>query len=503
MSLTRLSPILLAVLLLLWSCAPLPQPVPRPEPMPGPIDKDKPVPPPIPIHDLTFVVRDPNRLPIAGARVTLEPAPSSDQATRRTDGHGFAHFGIPDGRYTATVEAQGFRPWTGPAESAGNPLPLEVVLDLDRPPTVRGRLSICGRAFCYPDGSRFPWHGVTGFQLADHVADGRINLATQFLLWARDEGFTLVRVLTMAAGLFQLAPGPTSHQAVAETLRLAREADLYVEVVALADTLAYPLHEIGIADQVGAVAAVCNHAENCVLELANENSHPSQQSGLLTDLTVLRALRQLAPSTLPVSLGSTHGPDDESTRYQEGDYLTVHSDRSRDLWNQLRRVREIALVSEIAGKPAIDDENDRTNESTARPDRDFAQGFLDRGFVAGGTWHCEDCRFARVPRPAQREAARAYLRGATIIPINVDVAYRNAGQAGSPVRRARFFAPGPADALGADAVVRVYSFVMNGRGWTILLGIDGDPGIEWQEGWQPLDRVDEPWAAVEVLMVRR
>ena len=166
-------------------------------------------------------------------------------------------------------------------------------------PTLRGRLQPRGQTLVYPDGTRFLWRGVTAFQLVDHVADGREDRARVFLSWARATGFSVVRVLAMASGLFELAPAD-GLRALPRLLALAAEYDLYVEVVALSDTRAYPA--LDLPAHVRAVGAACDRAPNSLLEVANEPYHPTHVPGLTA--ARLAALASGVPARVPVALGA-------------------------------------------------------------------------------------------------------------------------------------------------------------------------------------------------------
>lgn len=284
--------------------------------------------------------------------------------------------------------------------------------------------------------------------------------------------------------------------ALERALALAAERDLYVEAVALVDTLSFAMNRAHLIGQVTQVGRICERAENCVLELANENVHPTQQRGLLGDVTFLRALRAYVPAHVPISLGSTCcGQSDEDEWYPGGDYITIHLDRGdggprarpdgttyqspiRDPWDMVRRVWELANVSEMSGRPVVDDEGvgaderDDPGRRLASPANFFARGALARVLELGSTFHCQDCLYARVPGDVQRACAEAFIQGATLIPDEWILQRANARWSNSPV-------------LDEGNTVRTYSGLADSHGALVALGFRGsEPGLRFRSGWR-------------------
>jgi hypothetical protein len=347
----------------------------------------------------------------------------------------------------------------------------------DSRPTVRGRMRIDGRRFVHPDGSPFIWRFATGFRLLDLLADGDAAGVDRFMAWARDTGFNGVRVLTMAAGLFDLRP-EAGRCRLDALLERAASHDLYVELVALADTRALSLTGDELREQVRAVGGACARHLNCAgVEIANEPWHPSQADAL-HDPAFLTELAHLVPAPGLVTEGAA--PDDEQIERWLGGYVVRHLDRSRDKWNRTRRVRELENLSRETVRPVVNDEPigaseaDQPGRRSADPAEFFALGVLNRVFGVGGTFHFEDGLQARVPGPVQQACAEAFLHGSTLWPDEVETAFFNAGWAASPVRSADF----------DRAIVRAYSAVTGAGGWLVLVGLTADPRLELGAGWQ-------------------
>jgi hypothetical protein len=327
---------------------------------------------------------------------------------------------------------------------------------------IRGRLRVDGRALVYPDDARFRWRGVTAFRLLELVAHGREAEARAFLAWARATGFNVVRVLAMAKGLFSLPPAE-GRAALPRLLDLAREADMYVHLTALADTAAYG-DDFSPADHVGELGAICElHDHVALFEVANEPYHGTQ-SGIVHDLSNLRRWAALVPASVPVALGPASS--DESTEMADAPAITAHLDRGRDPWNMVRRVRELETLSGSTGRYVIDSEHigagevDEPGRRLADASIHFAFGVLSRVFEVGSTFHFEDGLQARVPRPVQQAAAEAFIRGTLIAVDPAVLQFLNAGWPGSPVAKARF-AEGPPV---PNATVRAYSGVYGNQG---------------------------------------
>lgn len=500
----------------LLGCGPVPPPI-WPDPDVGtPI-----VPTILPYWDLTLTVIDQQTTqPLADALVRVEPE-QGDQTERLTDGAGFAHVNRKQGETTITVTRESYEPWTlrfdllqrtdkvvglQPRPPPPPPPPL--------PPPVNlcGRLRVEGRTILCADGRPFRWRGATAFDLVDQIADGREAEAIAFLAWAQKTGFTLVRTITMGHNTrMHLAP-VDGQRALPRLLALAAAHDLYVEVVALVDTRAFAPFDRD--DHVRHVGRACEGAENCAgVELTNENAHPSQMRDL-QDEPILRWLSAQVPTVVLVAWGSNccgqadepaeqPGQPDYPIALRGGHYLAVHRDRSRDKWNQVRRVRELERLSAATGRYVVDDEPigagevDEPGRRETDPDIFFTQGVLSRIMSVGSTFHFEDGLRAQLPAPTskQQAAAEAFIAGARLIPAETRLTFHNAGWESSPVFTANW-----------SRVVRVYTGVAadGQRAWTVALGLSHvDPQIAWRAPWGGHVSVVADRREIRVLAIRR
>lgn len=364
-----------------------------------------------------------------------------------------------------------------------------------RPQQMRGRLRAQGRVMVYPDGARFRFRGLMAFGLLDLLADGHDADARAYLAWARDTGFNVVRVLAMLPSAWLDLSAADGRAALPRLFALAREHDVYVQIVALANTATVPTLDYGA--HVEAIGRACAGEDACALvEVANEPFHPTQAAAV-HDPANLRIWAARIPGGVPVALGAA--AEDESPVMGQGASVVVsHLSRSRDRWNRVRRVRELEALSSGTGHYVIDNEPMGAAEAAENGRRDndpatfFAQGALSRVFEVGSTFHCTDCLLAHVPGPVQRASATAFVEGTRLWPDAAVLHFSNAGWGDSPVKAADF-----------KAVVRAYSASdQAGQWWTVLLGLTGDPKVEWRDGYR-VGAVVVDRGAVKVLRVVR
>jgi len=348
---------------------------------------------------------------------------------------------------------------------------------------VQGRLAVCGRGLCGPDGSRFSWRGVTAFGLVDLVADDRAADAEAFLAWAANTGFTLVRVLAMNRGWMDLSPAD-GLRALPRALEMARAHGLYVQVVALAGTGAPDFRgDAFLRAQVRAVAQVCAAAGNCVLELANEPYHGSQAA--LNDPARMQRLQQDVPAGLPVAWGAAR--DYRSEEMAGGSYVVAHVGRSGKRWDRASRVQDLGELSRRTGKFVVDSEPIGAAEAPQPSRRDsepgafFAQGLLARIFDVGTTFHCEDCLQARLPGPVQRRCAEALIAGATLAPSGVAFTPVAVGASNSPVAQVGSLSP----------QARTFAAAAASEGLVLVLGASQPPQPTWPHSWAPRAHVSQ------------
>jgi hypothetical protein len=354
-------------------------------------------------------------------------------------------------------------------------------------PSPLGRLALCGRALCREDGSRFRWRGVTAFALLDLIADGKEREARAFLQWARDERFTVVRVLAMNPnGWFDL-DARDGRRALPTLFRLAGEHRLYVQIVALANTAGRAKNEL--TEQVRQVGRLCAAADNCLLEIANEPYHSSQAK--LQNAEAMRELDEQIPNGVITAWGAAS--DYKSDAMAGGAFIVAHIARSGERWARVARIRDLANLSRRTGKFVVDNEPIGAAEKIERSRRDtlpavfFAQGALSRLLEVGSTFHCSDCLQAQIPGPTQKACAGAFIAGATLVPDDVVLSDVDERTPDAATLRQDIEQLGP----------RALAGISGNRGWLALVGENSDREISWQRSWKIEQRIAQwPGAAV-------
>jgi len=283
-------------------------------------------------------------------------------------------------------------------------------------PATCGRLTVRGTDIACRDGTRFHWNGVTAFALLEQIAHGRRTDADAYLRWARTTGFNLVRVLAMADVLFKLTP-EEGRRFMPTLFSMAEERGLYVEIVALADTARYGMGPAALREQVAAVGELAAQHPNAVVQIANEHYHPTQ-SRELHDPGAFRELARLVPSTV---LYTASAAAEDTAIEPQGTFITRHLSRSGNPARMIERVQLLGDLARATGKPVVNGEpigageRDEPGRRLADPGffRDLAKRTSAAG-LAGGTFHCEDGLYARVPGPVQQACARAWAEGASV-----------------------------------------------------------------------------------------
>ena len=322
------------------------------------------------------------------------------------------------------------------------------------------RLRIDGTRFVTAGGRTFQWRGITAFRLLDYVADGNERESIRFLDWAAQQQLTVVRVLAMMSGLFELAP-EDGRRALPRLLELAAQRGIFVEVVALANTAEI---RVDLQQHVGEIGRILAKHSNGVLEIANEPVHPSQ-SAEVHKPDVLRGLAARVAKELPVSLGSIERGDG----FGAGTYITWHSPRASggNGWRHVTALTQGADLIAQWRKPLVSDEPigagpklepGRRDDS---PDRFRAAALLTRLTGAGATFHYDAGIQARIPEGRELDCFKAWNEAWTLLPGSVerDGSFALGGQAGRIVSE-----------YDRAAVIGVYERGDSRNGWVLVLG---------------------------------
>ena len=343
----------------------------------------------------------------------------------------------------------------------------------------RTHLRIDGIRFVGEDGRTVPWRGITSFRLLEQLAAGRHNHVDSYLAWAAQQHLTVVRVLAMAKHLFEL-PAEKGRSQLDDLLKRAARYNIYVEIVALADTADHP---VSLEEQVRAVGEIAARHPNAIVEIANEPYHPTQRSEVQQAGTLTK-LMALVPEPIPVALGAWHEADASAG----GDFVTFHFPRSirHEGWGHVSELAAGRDMLQKFRKPVINDEPigagsafqpGRRDDS---PDRFRAAALLTRMTGMGGTFHYEGGLQSEIPTGRELECFRAWHEAWTRLPADVEAwEFRGAGDDGAAARVHGEIAGAWVSQRGDEARV-------------LIAGERGEIRVEWAAGWRQIEATTWP-----------
>lgn len=353
------------------------------------------------------------------------------------------------------------------------------------PEPLAGRVYVQGRFWMNGAGTYRPRY-LSGFKLPA-LACQDPQRVLNYLDLAVTLGFNGVRVM---AGALTWGPQTPAEglDGLPMVLTEARNRQLSVEVTILTDSgTGYDCEE-----HVEAAALLCDEYDNALCEVANEPYHGSQAEEV-HDYTNLAEWGSESLSTRDLAWAEgapeTDEPRPEEGYTFDGDWISIHLDRGRDSsWQMVRRVRELDVVSSTYQKPVMNNEPIGWGE-TFQPGRRsndpsiaFCMGALSRGFEVGLVSHAEHGLECDLPGPVQTQCHLAAVHGFNIYGTDARLVFKNAGWGDSPIHSANF----------DHTIVRAYSFLdTHTHGWSVLLGLTGDPGVVWQNGFAPVRIVEE------------
>jgi len=275
----------------------------------------------------------------------------------------------------------------------------------------------------------------------------------------------------MAKHLFELSP-ERGRAHLDDLLTRAARHNLYVEIVALADTASY---SVAPAEQVSAIAAIAARHPNAVLEIANEPYHPTQRPEVHERKQLAEWLK-LVPPPVPVATGADDTFDDSA----DGEFVTYHFSRSsgQQGWGHVLALAEGHAVRERLKKPLINDEPigaDATYQPGRRednPDRMRGAALLTRMTGMGATFHHEGGLQSLIPDGIELACFKAWQEAWSHLPADVEDqwTFRLAGATGS--------AATVSGAAGAWEVQK------GNEAWLLIVGAPAPPQVQWASGWR-------------------
>ncbi len=335
-------------------------------------------------------------------------------------------------------------------------------------------LQIKGTSFRTAAGEAFAWRGISAFRLTEMVAHGRRDEAAAFLDWAASRQLSVVRVLTMARHLFQLAP-QDGVRALPDLLEMAAARGLHVEIVALADTAGLTTD---IEAHVKAVGAIAARHPNALLEIANEPSHATQ-ARTIHDAEELRRLASLVPAPVPVSLGSA----EENEAFAAGEYATFHFPRSHGSsgWGHVVALARGAALVGAWNKPVVSDEPIGAAPAVipgrrdSDPDRFRAAALLSRLAGIGATFHYEQGLHAKIPTNQEARCFEAWNEAWTLLPSSIEQqgTFREAGQPGAAI-----------ESFDRKTAEAVFERQAAATAYVLVVNATSDPNLTWSKGWR-------------------
>lgn len=302
-----------------------------------------------------------------------------------------------------------------------------------------GTLTFGGR-FILHNGHRFIYRGITAFKLLAWLSQGERGRVDDYIGFCAERKLT-PRVLAMldqaAGGMFVLDPA-VGHAFLPDLLKLGKDAGIAFEIVSLANTLNYP--DFNFERQIQTIGQICAAAGNAFNELGNEllPIHDTQSPRLVPQYLI--ELAKLVPSTVPVSLGSTHGPDAENrllasmAKSLPNGYATSHDIRTADEggWKVFRHPNDLGWIADDVRIYLVSDEPQRADVDPT-PGRHMGTAMVCRTRHIGDTFHYLGGLWAHLPEGPVMAALDGRIQGWDLIPTTWAGVYRNAGQ-GWPVR---------------------------------------------------------------------
>jgi hypothetical protein len=411
-----------------------------------------------------------------------------DTATLRWDGEGGGSLYCWSGGTVYVLGADQWYSWTGTgwlAYGMNPPIPMPVPEPIPPPAGMPPRLyhtSSWTQALCMV-GTATPVviYGITAFALVEQIAHGRESDAVRFLDWCASQRLNMVRVLVTCWNMFRLTPDE-GRAALPRLLELAGARGLYVEVVCIADTYReegdghmvenYPGYDW--AAHVAAVGVLCADYPNSLVELVNEPMQPWQPFAP----EQLQAFSAGIPAEVPFTLGACDDGYDESTAYcsDHSSYQTVHADRNRAPWGNVRHIREQQVMSNEINQYVWNDEPGK--EFT--PAQHFAIGALCRVCMIADTFHSNCVRYAEIPTGEELEWFLARRAGWDAVADGDWGTFANYG----------WMSPNPEPPIEScwfhDEDGRAYSLLCPGnQAYTVLLNAKNPT---WKPGWQVMSK---------------
>lgn len=310
--------------------------------------------------------------------------------------------------------------------------------------------------------------GCSAFRLPKLMADGEIGQVDDFVGFCVEHDMPWLVVFSMCMNEFGLAPevGVEAVDALAER---TAATGARIDVCALVDTFAYS--RLDVAAHVADIGQLAWRWPHLSVTVANE---PMQRWQRFEPAELRDAAEALVDAGVPFTLGAPDGPADESRAYtwDKSWYETVHIDRTKAPWRNVRHSRELQVLMEETNRYVISREPMRAEEVTAE------QNFALRSIAAvcrfGDVYHSVWGKRCAVPNVAEVNHLAQGMAAWAAVPDDFEGAFANFGWTAplpeSPVVEFAF----------VDSDSRCYSLVGEREGY--VAAVHGEV-VRLRDGW--------------------
>ncbi len=284
----------------------------------------------------------------------------------------------------------------------------------------------------------------------------------------------------MAKHLFELPP-EKGRAHLDDLLKRAAGHNLYVEIVALADTAEYP---VPLEEQVRAVGEIAVRHPNAIVEIANEPYHPTQRAEVQQPGTLTK-LMALIPDPIPVAVGAWHDAEASAG----GDFITFHFPRSvrHEGWGHVSELFAGRGMLLQFRKPVVNDEpigagpTFQPGRRDDNPNRFRAAALLTRMIGMGATFHYEGGLQSETPTGRELECFQAWQEAWTRLPDDIEAwEFHAVGDTGAAVTQVH------GETAGAWVSQR------GDEAWVLTAGERGEIRVEWGAGWRQIESATWP-----------
>ncbi len=257
-------------------------------------------------------------------------------------------------------------------------------------------------------------------------------------------------------------------------------------------------------------------------EIMNEIGHPTQERVSWEELFDLANVAREAGFHGPLGLGADLNfdeldkPADQGGKYHPAKFnigkqiAYVHLNRDKKPeWREVGRLNELRVIMQHHNVAGSNNEPGRADhETVTRPEvYSYLMGATGTGMMFANVFHASQPRDCQVMTDRTLAAAKAFLRGAKVMPRG-RYHFENGHWANSPVARAAF-AEGEGNYVipGIRSIWRVHSYRHEGTGqWFMIVSgedVSNEGHVELKNGWSRDQLIDKMANNVVVYTLKR